>query len=265
MTAMIFVGLAAIGFGGWMFYQARGSQQAQRKLLGTETSTTGLLRELMTAATEAAGPGSFSEHVEVEGTAQPGAKGLLTSEVSKTECVWHRHQVTRKYKDVTTDSEGKRRTTTREEVVAKNTTKEPFLLRDADGDVTIVPSTAVKGARKSVSEFREAKGRNKQTKLELGSFSLSLPTADRDGETIGYQYEEWVLTADTPIFVQGEAVDRNGKLQIRDPKGKEKLLITTSSEDELLDEVRGDGRKNLLFGAGAVVAGLAAIVYGIVG
>jgi E3 Ubiquitin ligase len=40
-----------------------------------------------------------------------------------------------------------------------------------------------------------------------------------DGDTLGYEYEEWVLPPDTAIFVQGEASDRDGALQVAKPEG----------------------------------------------
>lgn len=254
MTAYLvgaLVALVAAAVCGWLAQQAKNRKAS---LLLTETSTTGLLRDLLAAATAAAGPGSFSEYVELQGTAQAGPAGLLTSEISETPCVWHRHEITRKYREVERDSEGNRRTVTKTETIAQHSSEDAFLLRDADGEITIVPSCDVEHPRKSVSEFRQEKDRDR-TDVSFGKFSFSLPSGDRD--TIGYEYEEWLLAPGTRIFVQGEAYDRNGDLEVREPKGKRDLVISTKSEEALIDDASGEIK---LYGALAVLGAVAAVV-----
>jgi hypothetical protein len=65
------------------------------------------LASLRDAAARAAGAGAFSLVCEVAGTTEPGDTGLLTAELSKVECVWHRHVVMRHYEDTSTGSEGR--------------------------------------------------------------------------------------------------------------------------------------------------------------
>lgn len=260
MTAYIVGAVVALAAAGFCFWQAREASARRARLLLTETSSTGLLRELQAAATAAAGPGSFAELVELEGVAVAGPRGLLTSEISRTACVWHRHEITRKYRDVDHDSKGRRQTTTKEEVVTENSTQEPFGLRDADGEITIVPTVDVDHVRKSVSEFRESHERNDST-IKVGSFSFSIPSGG-DGDTLGYTYEEWVLEPDTRIFVQGEARDRGGELEVVEPRGKHSLAISTRSEEALLDDAAGDHRLYTWLGAGAVVVAVILVVLG---
>ena len=174
--------------------------------------------------------------------------------MAKAPCVWHRHRVTRKYREVSRDSKGNRRTSTREEVMTENVTPDAFVLRDGQGEITIVPSGEVDGARKTLSEFREEN--QDRTEVKIGSFSFSF-AGGGDGDTLGYEYEEWVLPPDTAIFVQGEASDRDGALQVAKPEGKGDLFISTKSETDLLKDASHDAR---LYGVLAAVAAVGAVV-----
>lgn len=266
MVYLFVAAAAAAVFGGLALYKARQASANVAGLLGVETSTTALLHELHQNATAAAGPGAYRERVEVEGVVVAGPGGLLTSEISKTECVWHQHRVTRHYEHVRRDDEGRRRVEKRKEKVANNRSRDAFVVRDDHGEVVVVPTHNVQQARKAVSEFRpEAQG-NASTQLSLGSFSLSLPAADRGG-TVGYQYDEWVLTPGTRVFVSGEAVDRDGRLEIRAPQD-DRILITTRSEDEVLADKGQEAKMSTFSGYGllalAVVLAVAGVVVGIV-
>jgi hypothetical protein len=261
VTGFLIGAAVALGLAGYLAWQALQAKERHKKMFLTETSTTGFVKELHQTAVGAAGVGVFAEHVELEGVAIAGPDGLLTSEISKTPCVWHRHKVTRKYKDVYHDSKGNRKTRTREEEMTSHRSRDPFLLRDDDGEIKVVPFRSVKGARKVVSEYKEHKGST--TNLKLGSFQISLPTSG-DGATLGHTYEEWVLLPDTRIFVSGQANDKDGELALRDPKGKEDLVISAKLEDELLDEASGEVKKYAALAALAVVAAIAILVWGFV-
>lgn len=250
--------LVALAVAGAAVWKVRTTRDHQRRLLGTETTTTDVLRQLHQAATAAAGPGAYREQVELDGTAQPGPAGLLTSPVSGTACVWHAHKVTRHYRRETRDSQGRRRTEKRTEELVDERSREPFLLRDGGGEVLVVPTERVDGARKVVSEMREPTTERERTQISIGSFSLSLPSGSGD-DTIGFEHEEWVVTPGTRLFVAGEAADRGGALEVRgpaDPGSGGRLVLSTRSEDELL---AGSRRESLLYTGGAVLAVVAAV------
>lgn len=242
------------------FINARNESSKYSAALLLETSSTGTLKELHAAATETAGQNSYRELVELDGTAQVGPGGLLTSEISKTECVWYMQKVTRRYKDVYHDSDGRRKVREKNEVVTRNRSREAFILRDHDGEITVVPDTNVQSARKVVAEFRESNESRSGATLSMGSFNLTLPKGSRDGDTIGYKYEEWVLTPGTRIYVRGDAVDRNGKLEVRGPQGKDKMVISTKSEEEMLAEHKKKASLSQLGAAGLAVAAVALLV-----
>ena len=225
--------LAAV-VAGIAWWTGRSATRRRGRLLATETSTVATLTEVAAAATGAAGEGSYREVVELSGEAHPGPAGRLTSPETGTPCVWHRHTVTRRYTQVTKDAEGKRTTSTAEETVTSETSSSAFVLVEASGGVD--------GARKSLSEFREGR---------------------RGGarDTIGFEHEEWVLEPGTRLFVAGEVSDAGGVLTIRKP-AKGDLVVTTRSEEQLLDSAAGSART-----AGIVlrVAGAAAVVLAVVG
>jgi E3 Ubiquitin ligase len=223
------IGLAiAVG----TFFMGRNTQRRRGQLLGVETLTTDTIKALCAAAAGAAGAGAFRQPVEVSGTAESGPDGPLTSELSKTPCVWQRHQVTRRYRHYETDSKGNRTATTREEVVVENTSEDPFLLRDGVGTIPVIPTRVIDGAKKSVSEFREPTTHDDGATVSFGPIEIDLGGGDN---TLGYEYEEWILKPGTKVFVHGEATDAGGELVIAEPAGKAKLVISTKSETQLLD------------------------------
>ncbi|MBU2072938.1 MAG: E3 ubiquitin ligase family protein [Actinobacteria bacterium] len=236
------VALLAAVVAGIAWWTGRSATRRRGRLLATETSTVATLTEVAAAATGAAGAGSYREVVELSGEAHPGPGGRLTSPETGTPCVWHRHTVTRRYKKVTKDAEGKKSTSTAEETVTSETSSTPFVLRDGTGEVLVEASGGVDGARKSLSEFREGR---------------------RGGgrDTIGFEHEEWVLEPGTRLFVAGEVSDDGGVLTLRKP-AKGDLVVTTRSEEQLLDSAAGSARTASIV---AKVAGAAAVVLAVVG
>lgn len=236
------------------FFMGRSTQRRRGQLLGVETLSTGTIKDLCAAASGAAGAGAFRHPVEVAGTAEAGPTGLLTSELSHAECVWHRHKVTRRYRHQETDSQGKRTTSTREEVVAELTTEDAFELRDAAGTITVIPTRVVDGATKSLSEFREPTTHDEGATVRVGPLEIDLGGGDN---TLGFEYEEWILKPGTTVFVHGEATDASGALAIAEPAGKSKLVISTKSETQLLDAAEKEAkglRVATLVGLGIAVA-----------
>ena len=237
LAALLAAVVAAIAW-----WTGRSATRRRGRLLATETSTVATLTKVAAAASAAAGPGSYREVVELSGEAHPGPAGRLTSPETGTPCVWHRHTVTRRYTQVTKDAEGKKSSSTAEETVTSETSSSPFVLRDATGEVLVEAAGGVDGARKSLSEFREGR---------------------RGGarDTIGFEHEEWVLEPGTRLFVTGEVSDAGGVLTIRKP-AKGDLVVTTRSEDQLLESAAGSVRTS---GIVMKVAAVAAVVLAVIG
>lgn len=250
-----FAAIVAVAISGGLLWWGQRAQGRRSHLLAVETLTTGTIKALSDAAAGAAGPGAFRQRVEVVGTTQPVASGPLTSELSKTECVWHRHKVTRRYHHLERDSKGNQTRSTREEVMAENTTKDPFLVRDVDGTIPVVPTRVVQGARKSLSEFREPTAHDGEATVSLGPFELNLGGGDN---TIGYEYEEWLLPVGKKVFIQGDATDASGELAIVEPEGSPKLIISTKSESELLEAA---AKETTILRVASAIAAVFAVVF----
>lgn len=246
MGFLVAAAVAAV-VAGVAWWVRRSAERDRGRMLATETSTVATLTTLAATAREAAGEGSYREVVELSGEARPGPGGPLTSPETGTRCVWHSHTVTRRYTEVTKDAQGNRSSSTKEETVTDESSQVPFVLRDATGEVRIEPTVAVEGARKSLSEFRDGR---------------------RGGgrDTIGFEHEEWVLEPGTRLFVSGEVTEEGGVLVLRAP-AKGDLLITTRSEEQLLESAAGSARtagivSKVAAGAAAVlaVAGVVSLV-----
>jgi hypothetical protein len=245
---------AVVGFFAWR------SKEKERKMITTETLTSQALGELAAAAATAAGPGAFRHTCEVTGTVQPGPGGALKSELSSTECVWHKHVVSRKYWETrrVRDSDGDYRTRRVEswERVAERQSDQPFTLVDQTGSVGVHAGGKEPDGREQVVDRFEPSNEQRGTELRFGGFSLNLG-GGREG-TIGYKYEEWVLRPGRRLYVLGEATDASGSIVMTNPS-----IISTKDEQQLIQEARTSQRWLTIGGAVAGVAGVVLIVVGL--
>lgn len=249
------IGLGIAGFCGYLVFTAR---QRQHEMIITETMTARELMTLQAAAAQAAGAGFFRQKCELVGVAQPGPAGTITSELSSTECLWHRHVVIRKYWETERrrDSDGSysNRRVEKKEKVAERESEQPFHVTDDTGSVLVHPAGALQDMKQVVSRFEPHDSSDERTELSIGKLNLSLPNTRREG-TIGYEYEEWVLEAGRKLYVLGEATDDDGELGVTSPS-----MISTKDEETLLHEARKKERLALIAGAVAAVAGVVLIV-----
>lgn len=260
MDPLIIVGVVGLAAGVVAFVFAQRTRRDVHAMIGAETLPIAELEDLHRTAVEIAGPGGFRRVCEVVGVGQPGPHGLLDAELSGTKCVWHRHTVQRRYKEVSYDSQGRRSTRQRTETVAELSTEQTFAVADATGAVLVRPEgTRPDGAEKVISRFERNTGR----KAGPTMFGIQLPSFDRD-DTIGYEYTEWVLRGGTRLYVHGEAADRSGELAFGKPEGG-LFLISTRTEDEIkASNIRQ--QKLLAFGGlGAAVLGIVLLVLAAVG
>lgn len=220
----------AVGVGLW--YLGVRARRRTRRLVTTETLDAATLLALVGAAADSAGPGAFDQPVELSGPAMSGPNGTLRSPLTGTECLWHRHQITRRERRNTTDQDGKAVTETVNTVIASGRSEEPFAI--GDPAILVRASTGVDAARKSLDELREPDRR-------------SLDGA----EILGLLHEEWVLGVGQQLFVQGRATDAGGRLSIVDPPGSGALLISTRTEAELTTAAESSARR---FRTAALVA-----------
>lgn len=245
MNGFLVGALALLVLAGLLLWGSRRAGNRHRDMFLTETIGSGTLHELHRAATAAAGPGAFRQRVDLEGTAAAGPHGPLSSELTGTPCVWHHHRVTRRFQEEAKDSEGRPRLETREEVESELRSETAFCVRDGEGTVLVETEGDVGDARKVLDVFEEAR-----------------PGRDVPGRTLGYRREEWVLELGTPLYVSGEAFDRDGSLVVGEPEGKARLVVTTRSQTQMLESARSSERG---LRVAAAVSGAAALVLGVVG
>ncbi|MDN5853662.1 MAG: E3 ubiquitin ligase family protein [Actinomycetia bacterium] len=227
----------------------------------TETVTSADLVQLRTAAVAAGGDGGFSELVEVKGVVRIGPGGPLTSQLTDTECAWHRHKVERKYRDHYRDSDGDRRTRTKTETLISHRTEDTFYVEDATGKTLVRPSVVANKAKKVLDEFEEPKSEKSKGG---GGFLATVGNIAKDmlddEDTIGFRRREWVLKDGARIYVLGEASDADGELVVGEPSDGTKLLITTRTEEQMSEEKGKQGALFTIGGAVAAVAGVALVV-----
>jgi hypothetical protein len=198
---------------------------------------------------------------EVVGTAEP-AKAPLTGPFSGTPCVWYRAEVSRRYKERKRDSRGNYRTVTSTEKVSEQSSAEPFGVRDVSGAVWVFPDGAnVIGETRTVDRFDPyvppqqevpTSGSFAEKALAVGMNFLTRSTED----TIGYNYEEWVLRAGTTVYVRGGAArDHAGSAWLQRPANGP-FLISTRSEADLSRKAGLAMYGGFGLGAAALLGGL---------
>ena len=251
--------VVAVGMAVWAQVMSR----RLRAMARVETVACRDLASLRDAAAQAAGPGAFSLVCEVTGTTEPGDTGLLKAELSKVECLWHRHVVARCYEETRTDSRGNRTSTTKRETVAERTSAVPFRVRDSTGTVLVDPAGArFDHAEKVVDRFED------RPHGLTGSFTVSLfgldLSAGGGNSTLGFEYKEWVVRSGQRMYLLGEASDRSGRLVVGKPSSGP-YILSTRSEQELAHSFRTQRTVARIGVAVAGVAGLILLVIGLLG
>jgi E3 Ubiquitin ligase len=247
---VLLVGAAvAVGFA------LRGKRRWQA-MLGTETSTVAELAGDR-ATVHQLGGGTFRRTCEVTGASAAGPLGELQSELARLPCVWFRYEIRRRYWNTTTDSDGRTSRAERTESVAKLASSQPFLLTDETGSVLIHPgSLAIDQAERVVDRFEPAAQSNNSLTVSIGGITFG----NRGNDTIGYEYEEWVVRPGTRLYVLGEATDQNGELAIGKPADGGVFVISTRSETELRESAQRTQRILMWVGLAAAVVGIALLV-----
>jgi hypothetical protein len=256
---MVWIGIILLLAAGGCLWGAARSQRKVHAMMAAETLSIPELLERQRIATELGGPGTFRLVCEVVGETVPAPVGMLRSELTGTDCVWHSARVQRRYKHYDRDSDGDTTVTTRTETVSEQTSPHGWaLLRDGHTIGVDHGGRRPDGAEQVLDRFEQA-----QQPVGVGSVLGALMGGDRD-ETIGYQHTEWVLRPGTRMYVLGEVDDRDGPLVIRPPReGRTPFVLSTRTEEELTDSSRKGQRVWAFVAAGVALAGLALIVLGV--
>lgn len=251
--------LIAAAVGGFFWMQA--TKRELHAMIGTETLTIPQLEELRRISDELGARGGFRKTAEVVGAAHPRPEGLLTSELSRTPCVWYRYQVERQYEHVDYRN-GRRYESKRTEKVADHTSGEGYALIDEQGrTIGVAPNgTKPEGVEQTVHRFEPYRGGDQGFEL----FGLKIPgflVPNRDS-TIGYEYKEWVIRPGTRLYILGEVHDIIGPLVIANPQEKGHFIIAAKSEQQLR---AARTKKHRLISIGVIVASVAGVALTVVG
>lgn len=239
---MIFWATSAMVVGVAAFLYAQAKKRDVHAFIGTETLPLAELLVLHGSAVEVSGSGGFRKVWEVVATTQAGPDGLLISEFAKVPCVWHRHEVHRRYRQTTRDSQGRQQVSEQTETVARQRSGQAILVGDGTGTVYVDPHGLLDDAQEQV---------------------LSRFEAHADGDTIGYEHVEWVLRAGVRLYVHGEASDASGSLMITEPKSGP-FVASRRTEEELKRSATRTQLISAFGGLAAFVTGLALLVIGVI-
>jgi hypothetical protein len=245
VVALIFgvILLVAAGIFGWLGWKAKKRGGA---IEATETTPCGQVPARVSAM---AGDTAVVQLTECIGVARPGPSGPLTAPYSSQPCVWYRNHISHHYWDTEwqTDSKGNRtsRRVRRQSTVSSTDSDSPFAVADSSGEVAVAPQNArMDKPYKTYDQFEQRPRESFMNEFFLG---------DR---TIGYQYEEWILSPDQPLYVLGGAVARGGEAMLAKPD-KGELLVSTRSQEELQAATR---RATMGWMAGAIASGVVGVV-----
>lgn len=255
--------LAAVG----MAFGSRSQKRKLQQIKGTETSTSKELADLAASVAKEIGAGSFNQIAEVKGTVE--CADPLESELSGTRCVRYAMNVTREYEETywETDDKGHRTQRTRRgsQSVASNARSVSFLVRDSAGTIAVDPDGASFVEEKVFSEYRP--GDLRGGGLQFGRYSFnpgSFAALAGGRRTIGYRFEESAVPVGRPIYVLGEAVDRDGRLRICKPDKKgASFIISLKSEEQLVKGAQSSAMGLIVAAIVAAVLGAAGVVFGV--
>ncbi|MCB5911004.1 E3 ubiquitin ligase family protein [Streptomyces pinistramenti] len=233
-----FLGIFLVGFGVLSTFQVLRAKKRIHTMVTTETLSAQELGQLHRAALEAVGAGAFRQLAEVAGVTRAAAAGPLTSQLSRTECVWFRTRITRSYE---TRGNGPNQLRKKSEVVSDFLSPAPFHVEDATGRTAVLPGEhLIDRAPKTHDRFEPYRpGDNPPLS------GPNIPGITRNQRTLGFQQEEWAVAPGARFYARGEARDdERGELAVSAPADGSPFLMAAVSEQDL---IAAEQRKHAVF------------------
>jgi len=257
---LFIIGGVLIGIGVLLLFLRKKSLDTVTEIKYVQTSPCKNIIENYQSISNELGKGNYSEYVEIKGAGK--SSNPVKSQHTKTDCLWYRSQVVREYEEevMTTDSNGNRRRETRRgsETVSNVTNYAQFEVDDGTGSIKINPEGAEIHAKQVHNKFEPGEYR--------GSFQIVLSSLTGGRRTIGYRYTEEIIPINHPLYILGEASDKDGELTVKKSTDKKKkFIVSTKSEEEL---IRSYSRSALFMLIGSIILpliGIGLIIYGIFG
>lgn len=240
---MWFFGLLLLAAAGGFAFGHRARQRKLGLIASTEVCTVGHLRELAASMREGLGAGSLRFPAAVSGTVR--CDEPLLSQLAEAPAVYYsmsvRREIEAQRKAADGDSEAER-SERRSEQLAHERRSVAFTIEDDTGTLAVEPAGASFTTEKAVSRFEPAAA-GPQT-LSLGRFTRELPglAADPDTRTLGYRFDEEIVSVGKEVFVLGEVTDPGGELQMASPAEKGQFIISVESRQQLLREAGSSSR-----------------------
>ncbi|WP_338022768.1 GIDE domain-containing protein [Allosalinactinospora lopnorensis] len=196
------------------------------------------------------------EPITATGIAVPGPDGLVESRLARTDCVWHGHEVLRHYWSLPQNGVERERVC---DPIADHASAELF-------GIVAPGRRAWKGGTVLVDpEGAELSGADMCLQRVVGRPQQGVPAPADDllprvkgrisgifrGETIEFEYREWVIRPGAPIAVHGVVEMRDGRPVIVPPPGGRLRVERGDGDDSEASGPVPKGAGALLLGGGA--------------
>ncbi|MDT0328264.1 GIDE domain-containing protein [Nocardiopsis lambiniae] len=208
------------------------------------------------------------QRVTLTGVAAPGPAGAVTSGLAGVECVWHGHEVLRHYIPLQRDGAVQERTC---DSIADYGSEELFGLvaegRRLDGDRIFVDPRDAPRVRDAELCLKRVVGRP-QPGVASPADDLLPRVRGRisgvfRGETIEFEYREWVVRPGSRVRVTGELSERDGRIVLTAPR--DGSLTVEHGVADRTDHTSPRRREALLLNVACVVCALSGILLVLLG
>jgi hypothetical protein len=249
MSVLVFIGIVLLILSVPFLFVARANAKLLHRLNTVETYDAATLDEIHRRITTSLGASYFIRPCEVTGIIECDTP--LIGPVSGRAFVAYKYDVYEEYEEevTTRDDEGRESTTTerRSTSIESEERRIPFFVRDDTGRVLVLPDGATIDLIETVNRF--------VTTPQSPSWTSSI-------NTLGWRQIERGLDVGTRVFVSGIAIDHDGKPAVASytPYGKQPLLISRKSEQELAASAAFWARSMSYAAIASAVIGLALIV-----
>lgn len=259
---MILTGLILIaaGIAGIVYFRPKFKNDIM-EIQYMETSTIDEL-ETMFAQMDESGLGSdYRQYVELKGPAfvnQPVTTPFSNQSVAY--CESRLQQVTEE-KERYRDSKGNYhdRINKREHTISNEKSGEAIYLRDSASGTQILLDLSASGCKLDIpTTYDRFEPKNN---LHNHRFFHSFSYNSNDASTLGFRMNEKTIKVNQMLYVIGEAFKTGDQIMIGRPMDSKKpFIISTKSEDDLVNHGKRNAQIALLGGIAAIVAGIVCIV-----
>lgn len=244
-------GLAAI------FYFRPKTKNNVTEIKYMQTKTIKELKEMFDQM-DSTGVGSdYSEYVELKGTVV--SDNLTQTPFSNRQVAYCRSTVSQvtEEREEYTDSEGNRKTRVNkhENTISDEKSSQDISLTDGSSEDSVVLEINATGCKFDIPKTFD----RFEPKTNLGKYSFfnSFSINRFGGETLGFKMTEETIDANQSLYVIGEAFKNGNQIHIGKPRDKKKpFIVTTKSEEDLVNT----SNQHALF---LLIGGIVAIVCGI--